>query len=204
MARPSWLITDPESNGNGNAAIKNSASEHTGRNARQGTVTVQATGVEQPKTYQVTQLPKDEFISFDNGSEQSAPKTGGTVTITGKSNTSKITISWVGDGKEVELPESYQAAGGSVNNGEAISGDPGATAQYSFQIQLQFPENETIEEVSRVLKVEANDGSSAQITIKQAAGDPTLSIDPAEITIPQLGTPAVNVNVTSNTTWTIS
>ena len=44
-------------------------------------------------------------------------------------------------------------------------------------------------------------GQAAQIAIKQAAGDATLSVSPAEITIPQSGS-AVSVNVTSNTSWT--
>lgn len=54
-----------------------------------------------------------------------------------------------------------------------------------------------------MLKVTANGGQSAQITIKQAVGDATLSVEPTEITIPQDGS-AVSVNVTSNTSWTVS
>ena len=42
--KPSWLITNPATGGSGNGAIQNSASEHTGRVARTGTVTVTATG----------------------------------------------------------------------------------------------------------------------------------------------------------------
>ena len=72
MAKPSWLITNPETSGSGNGKIKNSAAEHTGRVAREGVVTVTATGLQTPKTYKVTQSPKSEFVSFTDGSEMAA------------------------------------------------------------------------------------------------------------------------------------
>lgn len=83
MAKPSWLQIDPAS-GSGNGSISNSASPHTGRVARTGTVTVTGVGVGVPATYKVTQTPKAEFASFDNGAEMSAPKGGGAVTVAGK------------------------------------------------------------------------------------------------------------------------
>lgn len=202
MAKPSWLQIDPAS-GSGNGSISNSASAHTGRVARTGTVTVTGVGVGVPATYKVTQTPKAEFASFDNGAEMSAPKGGGAVTVTGKTNSSKLTFKWQGDALDVEIPAQYQANGTPTNNSEAIADDPGATAEFAFSLELTFPTNETIEEVSRVLIVEANGGQSAQITIKQAAGDATLSVEPTEITIPQDGS-AVSVQVKSNTSWTVS
>jgi len=72
MAKPSWLKLNP-STGSGNGTIANSADAHTGRTARTGTVTVTGVGVSTPSTYKVTQSPKSEFASFDNGSEMSAP-----------------------------------------------------------------------------------------------------------------------------------
>lgn len=202
--KPSWLITNPASGGSGNGAIQNSASEHTGRVARTGMVTVTATGLETPKTYKVTQTPKSEFVRFNDGVEMAAGKAGGALTIQGKSNSAKLTFSWVGSVEDVKIPESYQANGSSANNGEAIIGDPGAQNEYDFSIQLTLPENDTVDEVVRTLLVTAEGAQTAQIAIKQAAGDPTLEIEPTEITIPQAGTPAVSVQVTSNTTWTIS
>lgn len=202
--KPSWLTTNPATGGSGNGAIQNSASEHTGRVARTGTVTVTATGLSTPKTYKVTQTPKAEFVSFDDGAEMAASKSGGALTIQGKSNSAKLTFSWVGNVDDVDIPESYQANGTPTNNGDVIEGDPGAQNEYAFSIQLTLPENETVDEVVRTLLVTADGAQTAQIAIKQAAGDPTLEIEPTEITIPQAGTPAVSVQVTSNTTWTIS
>lgn len=202
--KPSWLTTNPAAGGSGNGVIQNTASAHTGRVARQGTVTVTAAGLSTPKTYKVTQTPKAEFVNFNNGDEMASPKTGGTLTISGKSNSSKLTFSWVGDAEGVTLPAKYQANGVDTNNGTVISGDPGAQNEFAFSIDLEIPENETVAEIVRTLLVTANGAQTAQIAIKQAAGDPTLSIEPTEITIPQTGTPAVSVQVTSNTTWTIA
>lgn len=202
MAKPSWLNTTPTS-GSGNGTISNSANEHTGRVARTGTVTVTGVGVSSPSTYQVTQSPKAEFVSFDDGAEMSAPKLGGAVTVTGKSNSQKLTFKWSGSVLDVTIPETYTANGSSANNGQSISGDPGATSEFAFSLALTFPANTEVEEVQRILIVEAGGGQSKQITIKQAAGDATLTVEPTEITIPQDGT-AQTVQVTSNTTWTVS
>ena len=81
---------------------------------------------------------------------------GGTITIQGKSNSSKLTFAWVGESYEVELPAQYTAAGISTNNGIAIAGDPGASSEFVFAIELEVPLNDTIEEVTRTLKVAAN------------------------------------------------
>lgn len=203
MAKPKWLQVDPSS-GSGNGTIANSAAAHTGRVARTGTVTVTGVGVATPSTYKVTQTPKAEFASFDNGAEMSAPKTAGKVTVTGKTNSSKLTFSWASDsGNGVEIPAKYLAGGVSTNNGAAVAGDPGAQAQFDFSVELDFPMNDTIEEVTRTLVVTANGGQASQIAIVQAAGDARLEVTPTEITIPQNGS-AVSVQVLSNTSWTVS
>lgn len=203
MAKPNWLQVDP-STGSGNGTIHNSASAHTGRVARTGTVTVTGVGVSTLATYQVTQEPKAEFALFDNGAEMSANKGAGKVTVTGKSNSSKLTFAWTAEsGQGVVIPLTYMAGGSSINNGEAIAGDPGASAQYAFSIEFDFLTNDTVEEVTRTLMVTANGGQAAQIAIVQAAGDARLSVEPTEITIPQDGS-SVSVQVKSNTSWTVS
>lgn len=202
MAKAAWLTLDP-AKGSGNGSIKNSASEHTGREKRETTVTVTATGVSAPATYKVAQKAKPEFASFDDGVEMSAPKTGGQVTVNGKSNSQSLTFAWVEDGKGVELPASYTAGGNPVDNGNDIEGDPGATEQFAFVATLTLPANDTIEEIDRVLKVTAKGGQEAQITIKQAAGDAYITVEPATITLEADGTP-VSVTVKSNTQWSAS
>lgn len=202
MAKASWLHLDPAS-GSGNGSIINTASVHTGRQARSCIVTVTAAGVSKPATYKVTQSPKTEFVQFENGAEMSAPKAGGTLTIVGKTNSNALTFAWVGSVPDIQIPSSYQANGSQTNNSATVEGDPGATSEFEFSIVLNFPENKEIVEKERVLKVTAAGGQIAQITIKQAAGDAFITISPLEITLDASGE-AKSVTVNSNTTWTAS
>lgn len=202
MAKAAWLTLEPAS-GSGNGSISNKGTAHTGRLARTTTVTVTATGVSTPATYQVMQKPKAEFAQFNDGAEMSAPKAGGAVTVQGKSNSKILTFAWVGTVEDVTIPQSYTANGSPATNGAEITGDPGATNEYDFSLSLQFPANATVEEISRVLKVTAEGGQEAQIDIKQAAGDAFITVEPTEITLEADGT-AVSVTVKSNTQWSAS
>lgn len=206
MAKPSWLVLNPTT-GSGNGSIANSSNAaHTGRVARTGTVTVTAVGVDAPVTYKVTQSPKAEFVSFDNGAEMAVSKEGGEVTVSGKSNASKLTFSWATKARvagDVDIPTTYQANGVTTDNGVEITGDPGATAEFPFSVTLNFPLNDTIKEIVKNLVATTTGSISAQIALKQAAGDAYLRVNPIEITLTAEGTP-VNVNIESNTSWTAS
>lgn len=201
--KPAWLTTTPDS-GSGNGTVANSAITHTGRTVRTGIVTVTGTGVSSPVTYNVSQSPLAEFVSFDSGASISTSKAGGTLTITGKTNSSKLTFS-LGTGATLTLtlPTSYTANGANTVNGAAVANDPGVSSQFAFSIALTIPANTTTEELSATLIVTANGGQAKQIAITQAAGDAYLTITPTEITIPQDGT-AQSITITSNTTWTVS
>ena len=192
MAKASWLTVDPMS-GSGNDTLNNTAPEHTGREARETTVTGTAIGVSTPDTY---------VAELDNGAEMSAPKDGGQISVTGKSNSAKLSFSQVG-GSDLEIAENYTAGGKSTANGEAIAGDPGADAQYNFSVNITLPENSTTEERTFTLQVNNGGSVSQQIVIKQAAGEAYFRFLKDKITIPQAGGSA-SVGVESNTTWTIS
>lgn len=205
MAYASWA-NPSKTSGNGNDTVSWSASAHTGREARQTTATFAASGVES-KTLTIIQSGKTEFVSFDSATA-AVDKTGGTLTITGTSNSSKLTFALTGtNGIGLTLPASYTANSVSTNNGTAITGDPGASQQYAFSITFaNIGENTTISSKTSQLTVTPNSGSSAAVTcnITQAAGDAYLTISPTSITIPAAGTPAQSVSVSSNTNWTIS
>lgn len=205
MAYAPWAIPNKES-GNGNDTVSWSASEHTGRSARTTTATFSASGVES-KTLTIIQSGKTEFVSFSD-STAAIDKTGGTLTITGTSNSSKLTFALTGtNGIGLTLPSSYTASSVSTNNGSAITGDPGATQQYTFSITFtNIGANTTISSKTSQLTVTPNSGSGDAVvcTITQAAGDAYLTISPNTITIPAAGTPAQSVTVSSNTNWTIS
>lgn len=205
MAYASWANPNKTS-GNGNDTVSWSATAHTGREARQTTATFAASGVES-KTLTIIQSGKTEFVSFTEATA-AVDKTGGTLTITGTSNSSKLTFALTGtNGIGLVLPSSYTANSVNTNNGTAITGDPGASQQYTFSITFSnIAENTTISSLTTQLTVTPNSGSSAAqtCTITQAAGDAYLTISPTTITIQAAGTPAQSVTVTSNTNWTIS
>ena len=206
MAKAAWLTVSPMS-GSGNQTIQNTGTEHTGRVQRTTTVTGVASGVTPNRTYTVIQQPKSEFVSFDS-SEVSVAKTGGNLTITGKSNSAKLTFTLVDPNDDendlvLELPENYTAGGSSTANGVEITGDPGATAEYEFSIQFTgIAANTTINELTAAVKVEADGGQTAQVTVKQTAGDPTFEFGQKSITLTATGT-AVTNTVVSNTSWTL-
>lgn len=208
MAKAAWLTVNPAS-GNGNATVQNTGTVHTGREQRETTVTGVAVGVSPNKTYKVIQKGKPEFVSFTNGAETTVGKAGGTLTITGKTNSSKLnfelvnleTRAVVAGGLKLTLPSKYTAGGVETTNNVAITGDPGAQQEFEFSITFTgIAANTTINELTAAMKVTTAGGQSAQIQIKQSAGDPVFSFGQETITLEASGV-AVSQTIVSNTSW---
>lgn len=201
MAYASWVTPDKVS-GNGNDSVAWTGSVHTGRSSRTTTATFAASGVES-KTLTIIQAGATEFVTID--ATAAIDKTGGTLTIHGTSNSSKLTFSLTGaNGIGLVLPSSYKAASINTNNGAAITGDPGAAQQYAFEITFTgIAENTSVSSLTSQLTVKTNNNQSAVCDITQAAGDAYLTISPTTINLTAAGT-AVSVAVSSNTSWTIS
>lgn len=211
MAKAAWLTVNPAS-GNGNATVQNRGTVHTGREQRETTVTGVAVGVSPNKTYKVIQKGKPEFVSFTNGAETTVGKAGGTLTITGKTNSSKLnfelvnleTRAVVAGGLKLTLPSKYTAGGVETTNNVAITGDPGAQQEFEFSITFTgIAANTTIDELTAAMKVTTAGGQSAQIQIKQSAGDPVFSFGQETITLEASGA-AVSQTIVSNTSWELS
>lgn len=211
MAKAAWLTVNPAS-GNGNATVQNTGTVHTGREQRETTVTGVAVGVSPNKTYKVIQKGKPEFVSFTNGAETTVGKSGGNLTITGKTNSSKLnfelvdleTRAVVEGGLKLTLPSKYTAGGVETTNNVAITGDPGAQQEFEFSIIFTGIEaNTTIDELTAAMKVTTAGGQSAQIQIKQSAGDPVFSFGQETITLEASGA-AVSQTIVSNTSWELS
>lgn len=202
MAYASW-VTPNKTSGSGNDTVSWTGSEHTGRSSRTTTATFSASGVES-KTLTIIQAGKTEFVSMDDTA--TVQKTGGTVTISGTSNSSKLTFSLTGtDNIGLTLPSTYTANSVSTSNGSAITGDPGATQQYSFSITFtSIGTNTGTSALTAQLTVTDNAGHTDTCTITQAAGDAALSISPTTINLTAAGVADNSVTVTSNTSWTIS
>lgn len=211
MAKAAWLTVNPAS-GNGNSTVQNTGKVHTGREQRETTVTGVAVGVSPNKTYKVIQKGKPEFVSFTNGAETTVGKAGGTLTITGKTNSSKLnfelvnleTRAVVAGGLKLTLPSKYTAGGVETTNNVAITGDPGAQQEFEFSITFTgIAANTTIDELTAAMKVTTAGGQSAQIQIKQSAGDPVFSFGQETITLEASGA-AVSQTIVSNTSWELS
>lgn len=211
MAKAAWLTVNPAS-GNGNATVQNTGTVHTGRKQRETTVTGVAVGVSPNKTYKVIQKGKPEFVSFTNGAETTVGKAGGTLTITGKTNSSKLnfelvdlkTRAVVAGGLKLTLPSKYTAGGVETTNNVAITGDPGTQQEFEFSITFMgIAANATIDELTAAMKVTTAGGQSAQIQIKQSAGDPVFSFGQDTITLEASGA-AVSQTIVSNTSWELS
>lgn len=211
MAKAAWLTVNPAS-GNGNATVQNTGTVHTGREQRETTVTGVAVGVSPNKTYKVIQKGKTEFASFNDGAETTVSKTGGTLTISGKTNSSKLNFELVGlktravveGGLELTLPSKYTAGGVETTNNVAITGDPGAQQEFEFSITFTgIAPNTTVDELTAALKVTTAGGQTAQIQIKQSAGDPEFAFGQDTITLESSGA-AVSQTIVSNTSWELS
>lgn len=201
MAHADWLVPSKNS-GSGNDTVNFSAgSQNTGRNARSTNVTFKAVGCEDA-IITPAQAGKPEFGQFSN-STASQVKSGGTLTLSGTSNSSKLTFSKGTDNIGLTLPASYTAAGLTINNGDAISGDPGATAEYNWSIQLTIPANTGVDPLTCQIVVTDDAGHTNTCTITLAAGDATLSVSAVSGDIPWDASTSVSVTVTSNTNWTI-
>lgn len=165
---------------------------------------VEGTGVATKKTFVARHLPADEFIEFDN-LKPAVDKGGGTITLTGKSNSQKITFS-KGTGSIIRADIGaikFTANGAEATSGINISGDPGAKAKYSFSLTLTAAENETIQARTQQIIATASGGQKATATLSQTAGDPFIEVTPTTVDVPQNGS-AVQVNVDTNTTFTVT
>ena len=165
---------------------------------------VEGTGVAKKKQFVANHLPAAEFIEFDN-QKPAVDKGGGTVTLTGKSNSKKITFS-KGTGNIIEANLAaikFTANGVAATSGTDISGDPGAKAKYSFSLTLTAAANETIEARTQQIIATADGGQKATATLNQTAGDPFIEVAPTSIDVPQDGS-TVQVTVDTNTTFTVT
>lgn len=197
-----FVTVDPVS-GSGDQAVSISGDKYTGRLERTTNLIVVTNGGVQ-KALVVNQAAAAESVT-SNSPTATVAKTGGNVTITGKSNSTKLTFAATPakeNGLTLQLPENYTAAGKRTANNAIIAGDPGATGEFVWSITISnVPANVSIEELVAMLSVTAAGGQKAQVTITQAAGDSTLEIDKETINLDVNGS-AQTVNVTSNDEWT--
>lgn len=199
------FVTFNPGSGDGDQAVTVSGEKYKGRVQRvlQVEFGAESGGVKRSAT--INQAAIAEFVEID--STASVGKEGGTVTIKGTSNSTKLTFSLTPDESHpltLKIPASYQAAGKATSNGDVIADDPGATGDFAFSIVFSdIAANTNINNLVNTLKVTANGGQTANTVITQTAGDPFLEIDKEVINLDANGTPQT-INVNANVKWTIT
>lgn len=199
------FVTFNPGSGDGDQAVTVSSEKYEGRVQRTQQVEFGAESGGVKKAATINQAPAAEFVKISPTA--SVGKKGGTVTITGTSNSAKLTFSLTPDKSHpltLQIPASYLAAGKATRNGVAIADDPGATGGFAFSIVFSgIAANATINDLVNTLKVTAAGGQTANTVITQTAGDPFLEIDREVINLDANGTPQT-INVNANIKWTIA
>lgn len=199
------FVTFNPGSGNGDQAVTVSSEKYEGRVQRTQQVEFGAESGSVKKTATINQAAAAEFVKINPTA--SVGKGGGTVTINGTSNSTKLTFSLTPNESHpltLQIPASYQAAGKATSNGAVIADDPGATGSFAFSIVFSgIVANTNINDLVNTLKVTAAGGQTANTVITQTAGDPFLEIDKDVINLDVNGTPQT-INVNANIGWTIT
>lgn len=203
------VILDPSSgSGDTQLTLKAESANVGNRGIVSSVFTIKAAGVTPGKTITANLAAAPEFITLDQASTGvTVPAAAGRVTITGVSNSPKLEFGVEGgDIIEEDLGEKNYTVEEDTNavNGVNINGDPGGDHKYEFSIELNYVLNDTVESRTQVFTIQGSSESTKQtLTITQSAGAARLEVTPATITVPQDGS-VVNVQVTTNTTFTVS
>lgn len=172
MAKSEWItIGTTEGSMNGSSEI--TAAAHTGRVAREGTITGTTAGGATDTTA-VSQVGAAEVITVEKKTYTVAA-VGQKITIQGKSNSAALYLIIDNPGMiqspELAIAGVKDTTWDGVENIQ-VTGDPGADAIYDFTLTVTVPEN--LLESALVAKFSINNANdtvtSGEITVNQAAG----------------------------------
>lgn len=203
---PSYLSWIPKT-GTGDAEIKiKSKTPYKGRSNRITEISGKIVGKSNGVTVTVVETAAVEYIIPNNLSINVA-KDGDTIHVIGKSNSKILTFTWKTN-FGIPAVTSYKVNDTvTATSGTAILGDPGATDEYTYDVTIAVPKNETIIARSATLEIKGEDASAVKtITIAQALGDSYLYLDAkgtttVTVTIPRDGGEQT-LKVLSNDKWT--
>ena len=203
---PSYLSWVPKT-GTGNAQIKiNSTTPYKGRSNRTTKISGKIVGKSNSVTVTVVETAAAEYITPD-GLSINVTKGGETIHVTGKSNSKILTFTWKTNFGIANVTSFKVNDSTTVTSGTVITGDPGATGEYTYDVTIVVPKNETIKARSATLEIKGEGASVVKtITITQALGDSYLYLNlqgttTATVTIPK-GGGEQTLRVLSNDEWT--
>lgn len=203
---PSYLSWVPKT-GTGNAQIKiDSVSPYTGRADRSTAISGKIVGKSNAVTVTVLEKATDEFIT-PNSLTINVVKGGETIHVIGKSNSKLLTFTWKTNFGIASVTSFKVNNSTTATSGTAIANDPGATGEYTYDVTVVVPKNETIKVRSATLEIKGVGSAVVKtITITQALGDSYLYLDSQgtttkTVTIPK-GGGEQTLRILSNDTWT--
>ena len=203
---PSYLSWVPKT-GTGNAQIKiNSTTPYKGRSNRTTEISGKIVGKSNSVTVTVVETAAAEYITPD-GLSINVAKGGETIHVTGKSNSKILTFKWKTNFGIANVTSFKVNGSTTATSGTAITGDPGATGEYTYDVTIVVPKNETITTRSATLEIKGEGASVVKtITITQALGDSYLYLNSqgtttATVTIPK-GGGEQTLSILSNDEWT--
>lgn len=203
---PSYLSWVPKT-GTGNEQIKiNSTNPYTGRIDRSTAISGKIVGKTNTVRVIVTEKAAGEFITPD-GATINVAKSGETIHVTGKSNSKLLTFTWKTNFDIANVTSFKVNSSTTATSGTAIAGDPGANGEYTYNVTIVVPKNETITVRSAILEIKGEGSTVVKtITITQALGDSYLYLNSqgtttATVTIPK-GGGEQTLKILSNDEWT--
>lgn len=203
---PSYLSWVPKT-GTGNKQITiNSTTPYKGRSNRTTEISGKIVGKSNSVTVTVVETAAAEYITPDSLSINVA-KGGETIHVTGKSNSKLLTFTWKTNFGIANVTSFKVNSSTTATSGTAITGDPGATGEYTYDATVVVPKNETITARSATLEIKGEGSTVVKtITITQALGDSYLYLNSqgtttATVTIPK-GGGEQTLKILSNDEWT--
>lgn len=203
---PNYLSWIPKT-GTGNAQIKiNSKTPYRGRSNRTTSISGKIVGKSNSVTVTVIETAAAEYITPD-GLSISVAKNGETIHVTGKSNSKILTFTWKTNFGIANVTSFKVNSSTTATSGTAITGDPGATGEYTYDVTVVVPKNETIKARSATLEIKGEGSTVVKtITITQALGDSYLYLNLQGTTIATVIIPKgggeQTLSVLSNDEWT--
>lgn len=208
-----------EDGGSGNTAVTATVKEaNTGRLTR--SVTLKGTTAHDAEaTATITQSSKGEFVIFTQRT-YAIGNSATSVTVTGRSNSQRLTFALTTEGTGItdflNLPSTFtvtkaDATTVTASNGSDVTGDPGASAEYTFSITLTTKNTNPSNTRHQILNVTGYAGNTDAADISQAGIATTILFDGYQTgkvydltNTPVGGSQTINVGVTpSGEGWTL-
>lgn len=148
---------------------------------------------------------KPEFIELATDETIHLPAindNGNYIQIRATSNSSLISVMVEDDTIGVRFSR-YFINGDTYTQGSVIHGDPGASEEFVFSVNVDYSSNTTAVPRSARIILSDNAGHSVSCLIAQEAAEPEITVNPTSVDVPFTGE-AGTIMVSSNDSWTVS